>query len=172
MFPSDERIETERLTLRPWTAEDLEAFHAIWGDPEVIWWGASESLDETRSRYEALLARHADWPLGIGWYALVENETHALVGDVLLQPAPFVEGIEIGWHLCRPAWGRGYATEAARAVCTRAFEATDLERLYAIVATRNGRSLRIVEKLGMEAVRDMEYAGLPHRLFAIDRPGG
>lgn len=169
---NDERavLETERMTLRPWREEDLDAFHAIWGDPKVIWWGANESLEKTREGFAALLARHADWPPGVGWYAMVDRDTGAIVGDVILQPAKFVEGIEIGWHLRREAWGRGLATEAAQAVLAHGFSTARLDRIHAIVALENERSLRVVEKLGLKAIRDMEYARLPHRLFAIDRP--
>jgi RimJ/RimL family protein N-acetyltransferase len=165
-------IATERLRLRPWKADDLPAFHAIWGDPEVIWWGAHESLEATRIALTALLERHATWPPGLGWFALCARDSGAIVGDVILQPAPFVDGIEIGWHLGRSAWGRGLATEAARAVLAYGFEQVGLERIYAIVATQNERSLRVVQKLGFGPVQDMEYAGLPHRLFAIDAPPG
>ena len=169
---ANERIETERLILRPWAPGDVEAFHGIWGDPEVIWWGANETIDQTREGYAQLLERHGTWPAGLGWFALTEPDREAILGDVILQPAKFVDGIEIGWHLRRDAWGKGYATEAARAVLAHAFETVGLERVYAIVATHNERSLRIIEKLGLTPVKDMEYAGWPHRLFAIDRPAG
>jgi RimJ/RimL family protein N-acetyltransferase len=103
---------------------------------------------------------------------MVERNSRAPVGDVILQPAKFVDGIEIGWHVRRAAWGRGLATEAAEAVLAHGFSTAGLDRIYAAVARQNDRSLRVVEKLGLRALRDMEYAGLPHRLFAIDRPAG
>ncbi len=165
-------LETERLALRPFRASDAEAWHAIWGDPEVIWWGASESLEKSRAGLERLIAKEREWPAGIGWLAVSRKGEDEIIGDVLLQQAPFAPGIEIGWHFRRHAWGQGYATEAARAVLERAFAEGALERVYAIVALENPRSLRIVEKLGMAAEKDMEYAGLPHRLFAIERPAG
>ena len=173
MKPHDvPRLETKRLFLRPFGPADVEEFHAIWGDPEVIWWGASPSLEETRTRFADLLARHAEWPAGVGWFALLERASGQLVGDVLLQPAKFAEGIEIGWHMRRDAWGRGLATEGARAVLRHGFETVGLGHLYAIVATRNAPSLRVVEKLGFRAEKDMPYAGWPHRLFVIEAPGG
>ncbi len=165
-------LETERLSLRPFAADDVEGFHAIWGDPDVIWWGASESLEKSREGFERLLARHAEWPADIGWLAVRRKGEDEILGDVLLQPAPFAPGIEIGWHFRRDAWGRGYATEAARAVLQRAFRDGVVERIYAIVALTNERSLRIVEKLGFGVEKDMTYAGLPHRLFAQDEPPG
>lgn len=165
------RLETERLRLRPWTEEDLSAFHAIWGDPEVIWWGANTSLQETRGGYERLLERHAEWPEGLLWFAVTPRDSDDILGDVILQPAPFVDGIEIGWHFRRDTWGQGYATEAARAVLRHGFETVGLDRIFAIVATRNAASLRVTEKLGMKPVTEMEYAKLPHVLFALDAPG-
>ena len=163
-----ETLETERLHLRRWTDDDIEDFHAIWGDPEVIWWGANESIEHTREMLPKLVAQHATYPEGVGWYSVVSKATGRVVGDVLLQPAKFIEGIEIGWHFRRDAWGQGYATEAARRVADFALQEAGVETLYAIVATENDRSLRIVEKLGMQRIKQMTYADLPHVLFSLE----
>lgn len=162
-------LTTDRLRLRPFAPEDAEAFHAIWGDPKVIWWGASPSLENTRERFETLLRRHADWPPGVGWFAVTRRGRDDVLGDLILQPAPFANGIEIGWHFRQDAWGWGYATEAARAVLSHAFGTVGLERVYAIVATQNVASLRVVDKLGMQRIQALEYADLPHLLFTLER---
>ena len=117
-----------------------------------------------------MLARHAEWPEGCAWFGVIPEDTEDVVGDVILQPAPFVDGIEIGWHFRKSAWGNGYATEAARGVLRHAFETMGLARVYAIVATQNAPSMRVTEKLGMRRMEEMEYANLPHVLFAIDGP--
>jgi RimJ/RimL family protein N-acetyltransferase len=163
-------LDTKRLALRPFAADEAGAWHSIWGDPEVIWWGANESLDRSREQLESLVAAEAAWPEGVGWLAVRRKGEQDVIGDVLVQPARFVDGIEIGWHFRRPAWGHGYATEAARAVLERTLADKVCDKLYAIVALENERSLRVVEKLGMEAIRDMEYADLPHRLFSRSNP--
>lgn len=168
----NEPFETERLSLRPFTLDDHEGFYRIWGDPEVIWWGAIDDREESARRFRTLVEREHDWPDGVGWLALRRRGEEAILGDVILQPAKFVDGLEIGWHLSREAWGHGYATEAARGLIEQTFARGVAERLHAIVAIENARSLRVVEKLGMQAVKDMPYAGLPHRLFALDRPAG
>ncbi len=160
-------LETERLLLRRWTNDDVEDFHAIWGDPDVIWWGANESIERTREMLPKLVAQHETWPEGVGWYAVVAKDSGQVVGDVLMQPARFVDGIEIGWHLRRDAWGQGYATEAAQRVADFALQEAGIDTLYAIVATENDRSLRIVEKLGMQRIKQMTYADLPHVLFSL-----
>ncbi len=158
-------LETERLRLRPFTLDDAEAFHAIWGDPEVIWWGANDTFEQSRDRLRGLLASQSAWPAGVAWFAVTPKHGDGVVGDVLLQPARFADGIEIGWHLRRDVWGKGYATEAARCVLAYALEELGLDRVYAIVATRNDRSLRVVDKLGMQRVCEMTYAELPHVLY-------
>lgn len=162
-------LDTERLRLRPFTVDDAEAWHAIWGDPEVIWWGPSDSLDRSRTGLARLIQREAEtWPPGLGWLAVMEKGSDEIVGDVLLQPAPFVDGIEVGWHFRTHVWSRGYATEAARATVERAFADGVCDRVWAVVATTNLASLRVAEKLGMRAVKDMEYEDLPHRMFVLE----
>ena len=161
-------LETNRLSLRPFSRDDAAGWHAIWGDPDVIWWGASDSFERSRASLVRLIGNEATWPDGIGWLAVRVRGEEEIVGDVLLQPAPFVDGIEIGWHFRKHAWGRGFATESARAVLQRCFAEGVCERIYAIVAVENDRSLRIADKLGMTTERDMEYADLPHRLFAVE----
>lgn len=165
-------LDTERLALRPFTHADHAGFHAIWGDPEVIWWGADEDAEASRARLAALVEREHAWPDGVGWLAVRRHGEETILGDVILQPAKFVDGLEIGWHFRRDAWGQGYATEAAAALLERTLAEGVVDRVYAIVAIQNDPSLRVVEKLGLQPVKDVEYAGLPHRLFAIDRFAG
>jgi RimJ/RimL family protein N-acetyltransferase len=159
-------LETVRLDLRPFAADEADAWHSIWGDPDVIWWGANDSFERSREQIKRLVAAEATWPDGVGWLAVRKRGDDEVIGDVLVQPAKFVEGIEIGWHFRKEAWGHGYATEASRAVLERCLAEGVTDKVYAIVALENARSLRVADKLGMKAECDMEYAGLPHRLFS------
>jgi RimJ/RimL family protein N-acetyltransferase len=168
----DATLRTDRLWLRPWTLDDAEAWHAIWGDPDVIWWGASESFEKSRAGLERLLGKTGTWPAGIGWLAVGEEGSEEVVGDVLLQPAPFIDGIEVGWHFRKHVWNRGYATEATRAVLERTFRREVVDRVWAIVATKNAPSLRVAEKLGMRRVKEMAWADMPHVLFDLRAPEG
>ena len=162
-------LATERLSLRPFTNGDIDGWHAIWGDADVIWWGPFESFEVSRNALERLIDNEATWADGIGWLAVRRHGEDEIIGDLLVQPAKFIDGIEIGWHFRKQAWGCGYATEAAQAVLDRTLSDGVCETMYAIVAIENVRSLRIVEKIGMSAVRDMEYADIPHRLFSRSR---
>lgn len=158
-------LETPRLDLRPFRAEDVEGWHAIWGDPSVIAWGAFESFEASRLAFLRLVAHEPQWPEGIGWLAVREKGSAAIVGDVMLQPAPFVDGVEAGWHFLPHVWNRGYATEAAEAMVARGFAEGIYERVYAAVGEQNPASARVAEKLGMRALDPIELDGLPHRLY-------
>ena len=105
----------------------------------------------------------------MGLYAVVLRAGGRLIGDCGLV-ARVVEGapvVEIGWHLERAAWGRGYATEAARGVLTHA-AALGLGRVCSLIVPDNVRSRRVALKLGMEMDREVEWAGRAHDLWMLD----
>jgi RimJ/RimL family protein N-acetyltransferase len=161
-----------RLGMRPWLPTDLTPFHAIFGDPRVIWW-RQPKLDLTESR--AGLARAVEEQnqpaAGLGRFAVEVLGTSAVVGNVMLRPASFAEDIEVGYHFAFDAWGHGYATEAARATLEYGFTEIRLERVVAAVALQNTRSLRVMDKLGMVPTHEREHGGLPHRMFECRRAG-
>ena len=106
-------------------------------------------MEEYRARFlDGLEARKAYAP-GLGVWASVERESGRLAGTLILKP--LVEGpeIEVGYHLARWAWGRGFATEGARALLRYGFETVGLDRIVAVVHPDNGASLRVIERLGM-----------------------
>jgi RimJ/RimL family protein N-acetyltransferase len=165
-------VQTARLHLRPWRDEDAEAFHRIWGDPDVVFWGPATDLDASRAMLVRVRARCAGAPAPAGWYAVVESVTGDLVGNVVLQPAPFAPGdLEVGWHLRRNRWGRGYATEAAQALIERAFASSTCPRLVCAILPENARSQRVARRLGFAiAARDVPHGGRPHDVWRVERP--
>jgi RimJ/RimL family protein N-acetyltransferase len=106
-------------------------------------------------------------PLGV--WAVERRADGTVLGTVLLLAMPNAEHgeVEIGWHLHTDSWGRGYATEAARAVLGHAFGA-GLPEVLAVTHLDNGPSQAVARKLGMtdEGVVEKWYAG-PSRLFRI-----
>jgi RimJ/RimL family protein N-acetyltransferase len=166
-----DRVRTSRLELRPWTPEDLDAFHAIWGDPEVVFWGPAKDRDASRAVMEKVRARCAGRPWPVGWHAIVEREGARIVGNLVLQPAPFApEDLEVGWHLKHDAWGRGYATEAAKALIEAAFERLPVPRLTCAILPYNLRSQRVAARLGFQRVGPIRHANMPHDLLEVRRP--
>ena len=143
-------IETERLAVRPKSLGDVEALHALYGDPAVTRFsGGPVALARTRELVAAHVRHHERYGFSMG--ALVERETHELVGDVGF--LVYEEGVEIGWHLRRSAWGQGYATEAGDACLADGFERLGLTRVSAFTEAANVASVRVIEKLGMRFVR-------------------
>lgn len=141
------RIETERLILRGWRAEDFEPLAAIHGDPEVMTFlgGVMERNDAWRSL--ASLAGH--WALrGYGKWAVERKSDGAMMGRVgLINPEGW-PGLEIGWTLGKAYWGRGYATEAATAAMRYAFLTQPVDRLISCIDAGNEPSQHVARRIG------------------------
>jgi RimJ/RimL family protein N-acetyltransferase len=142
-------LRTERLRLRIWTHSpaDLARLTDLYGRDEVVrWLGGTPSVppDELVTRWAALHARDERF----GCWA-IEVPGRPIAGTVLFKPLPHGVGeVEVGWHLHPDSWGHGYATEAARAVIHRGFEA-GLPEVYAVVRPGNEASLAVCRRLGM-----------------------
>jgi RimJ/RimL family protein N-acetyltransferase len=151
-------LTTPRLLLRQWRDDDLDGWAALNADPEV-----REFFDGTLTRDQARTSlshfRDEIAARGWGWWAIEVRETGEFAGMAGLDPVdeglPF-HGIEIGWRLARWAWGRGYATEAARAVLEYGFGTLDLREILAIAAAGNVRSHAVMKRLGMVHDRDFD----------------
>ena len=143
--------ETERLIAREWSEADAEAAFEMYGDIEVMRGlsGIVEAdLESQGANLRKAIAAYRERPRGTGYWALVRKEDGRIVGASLVKPIPGdEEKIEIGWHLAKAHWGKGYATEAAREAIRVAFEHLPIDRLYCIVRPWNERSLRVAERL-------------------------
>jgi len=104
---------------------------------------------------------------GFCLWKLLPNEGDRLIGFCGLQPLPETDEIEIGWWLARACWGRGLATEAARAVLRDGFERAGLQRIVAIAQPANTASIGIMRKLEMRFERISVSRGIPVVLYAL-----
>jgi RimJ/RimL family protein N-acetyltransferase len=163
------QVETERLLLRGWRDEDLDAWAAMCADDEVMrWLGRPGGISrEDAWREMAGLAGH--WMLkGYGHWALEERESGEFVGRAgLLNPAGW-PGLEAGWALARSRWGLGYATEAARATLDWTRDELGADHLISLISDENVRSQRVAEKLGMALEGRAEVRGDDLRVFGRD----
>ncbi len=149
---------TPRLILRPWRESDLAPFAAINADPEVMrFFPAPLSTEESDAFARLIVARHASQ--GFGFWAVEENGGEAFIGIIGLNrptfDAPFMPCVEIAWRLSRAQWGKGYATEGARAVLAHAFGPLGLKEIVAFTTPANARSRAVMERLGMR--HDFEF---------------
>ncbi len=151
-------LETERLVLRRFTEDDVENLVELDGDPEVMRFvtgGIVTSRDEVENEVLPAFLRYYESDSGFGFWAVEERETGRFLGWFHLRPeegAPAGEA-ELGYRLRRPAWGRGYASEGARALVEKAFRELGVERVVASTMVVNLASRRVMEKAGLRFVR-------------------
>jgi RimJ/RimL family protein N-acetyltransferase len=160
--PAGELLRTARLRLRAWTTApaDVARLTDLYGREEVTRWiGGPPSVPpaDLPARWAAVHAHDGRF----GCWA-VERPDTVVAGTVLLKPLPNGVGeVEVGWHLHPDSWGHGYATEAARAVVDRAFEA-GLPEVDAVVRPGNERSIAVCRRLGMA------HLGRMRRWYDVD----
>lgn len=175
-------LRTDRLWLRRWLPGDLAPFAALNADARVMEYFPAvlsrEETDTLASRIEAHFEQH-----GFGLWAVEIPDVTSFAGFIGLSvprfEAPFTPCVEIGWRLAPEYWGRGYATDGARAVLDFAFNALGLDEVVSFTAPGNLRSRRVMEKIGMvhNPADDFDHPALPgghrlrrHVLYRMARP--
>jgi RimJ/RimL family protein N-acetyltransferase len=159
-------MHTERLIMRRWREEDREPFAVMNADPEVMEHFPAPLTREESDAFVGKIEEQFD-RLGYSLWALEVRESGEFIGftGLALQTfeAPFLPAVEIGWRLARPAWGHGYASEAARRAVTYAVEETDLEGIISMTAVSNLRSQAVMRRLGMtrDPAEDFAHPRLP-----------
>ena len=162
-------LTTARLRLRPWRESDLAPFAAMNADPLVMEHFAAPLTREESDAYARRMMAAIE---GRGWgnWALEEIGGEPFVGFAGLSApsfeAHFTPCTEIGWRLVRSAWGRGYATQAARAALAFGFGELGLAEIVSFTALANTRSIAVMERLGMRRDGEFDHPRLPagHRL--------
>ncbi|QSJ20151.1 GNAT family N-acetyltransferase [Nostoc sp. UHCC 0702] len=171
-------FETERLIIRSWIPDrDAEQVFEIYNDPEVTYFLGNGSRN---TNVQSTRQRLIDWTdqskNGTGSWAIVEKDTTKIVGTILLEPLPDqyrlpTEDYEVGWHLRRTSWGKGYATEAGRGMLNYGFNVLNLPVIYAVVKPKHDASIRVTQRLGMKPVgKTKKYYGIELLLFQKDAP--
>ena len=144
-------LRTERLVMRGFREEDLDALAEISADSEVTQWvGDPDGLSREETwRRMAYFIGH--WELrGFGQWALFDQDSGELVGRAgLLRPEGW-PGLEVGWLVARAHWGRGFAPEAGRASLDWARDALGADHVISLIEPHNANSARVAEKLGMK----------------------
>ena len=180
--PNDTVLRTPRLVLRQWRAADRAPFAAMNADPAVMaHFPATLTRAESDALADAIAAHHA--ARGFGLWALEIPDVTAFAGFVGLSvpgfTAPFTPCVEIGWRLAAAHWGRGYATEAARAVLAHAWDVVGLDEVVSFTTAGHARSRAVMTRLGMryDPADDFDHPRLPpghplrrHVLYRVARP--
>jgi RimJ/RimL family protein N-acetyltransferase len=172
-------VETERLRLRPWrAADDLPALAAVNADAEVMRWVAPNRPlrpDESVALLERIEAHWREHGYGL-WAVEPRANGAGCIGFAGLAIPSFLPevlpAVEAGWRLDRAWWGRGLATEAARASIAYGFDTLGLRSVVSIIDAANERSLRVAEKLGMRRGPDRLHPITRRRLRVMERGTG
>lgn len=171
-------VDTERLIVRHFQMSDVAAMNAVFGDPEVMRFGDGVQSGEWVRDWLRQCIDDADQISGVSPWAVEEKGNSETIGYCGLFHFPDICGqseIEVGYRLARDYWGRGYATEAVRAVRDHAFYALNIPRLIAMIAPENTASINVVRKAGFVYEKDVMLAGYTHadRVYVNVRlPGG
>ena len=177
-------IETERLLLRRFRANDADALAKTFGDPEVMRYigdGSTGGLEETRAWIRRSEERWDE--SGYGHLAVERRNDGRLLGRVgflVWNRATWDKGVlpelgdpaevELGWILAREHWGHGYAAEAALACRDWAFGERGRRRLISIIQPANLRSIRVAERLGAQFEQEIVTAGgQTAHVYALER---
>jgi RimJ/RimL family protein N-acetyltransferase len=165
-------IDTPRLLLRPWQADDAGALRDVFAvsRPALERWtpwvlNGADTIDALREKLQG----YADnFRAGVEWrYAVIARDDERIVGGASLHPRVGPGAIEIGYWLASAATGHGFATEAAEALTVEAFRAGDIERIEIRCEPANAASMRVPERLGYRARPDVV-----HEPPTPGRPGG
>jgi RimJ/RimL family protein N-acetyltransferase len=154
------------VLLREWRESDAEAHAAMCADPEVMRY-LGGTLDAAGSWSK--IAEHAGTERCTA-SGPSSGATPANGSDESAWQPPDWPGVEVGWTLVRSAWGQGYAFEAAGASIHWAWENLGCERLVSLIDPQNAASIRVAERLGMQALPAAETPGMELAVFALDRP--
>jgi ribosomal-protein-alanine N-acetyltransferase len=177
----DFAIATPRLVLRPWQASDLPLFAELNADPNVMRFLAGVLTRQESDAYVEQARSHLVQH-GFCKWAVEAPGVAPFIGAVGLGyvkfEAAFTPAVEVAWRLDRRYWGRGYATEAARAAIMDGFNRVGLPDIVAITALPNIASMRVMERLGMDRAFEFDHPRLAegdplrrHVLYRLRAPG-
>ena len=173
-------LETNRLLLRQWTEDDFLPFATMCSDKDVM---AFFPKRQTQAESHAMATKIQSLIEARGWgfWAVEIPNQHTFIGFVGLHvpksSMPFSPCVEIGWRLSNQHWGKGYATEAAKAALEYAFNQLNLNEVVSFTTLANVRSMAVMQKIGMSNSRqnfmhpDIEVAHpqCEHVLYKISR---
>ena len=159
-------VLTKRLILRPWEERDRDVFYEINSDPQVMeFFPFRRDRQQSDAFFETLIVRQNE---RITFSALELRETGECLGfcglhDGDVEPAFPAGTVEIGWGLVTRAWGKGYATEGARAALEYGFEALGLPEIVSFAVHDNHRSTSVMERIGLsrDPERDFDHPHVP-----------
>lgn len=164
-------IETERLVLRAFREGDAEPLAAIHGDEQVMRYLGGMTDGSAHSAFNTILGYLGHWHLrGFGRWAVEEKASGRMIGRTgFYENAHEWPGNELGWTFVREMWGKGYATEAARAARDFGFERLGMSRVFSMINPQNAASQAVAKRLGETPWKVFPFKGTENMLWSITR---
>lgn len=163
-------VNTGRLLLRPWTAGDAGALLAILKEAGILRYFPNPTPPSLEKVERYLAHQLAHWQEhGYGHWAIVSRDHGGVLGWNGLEYLPEVSQTEVAYLLSRRAWGKGLATEAARAAIRFGFETAGLEKIIGLVHPDNTGSIRVLEKCGLTFSDRIPLWGLELCRYRIEK---
>ena len=157
-YPAKAPIKTRRLVLQHQSLKDFDRFFAMSKDHDVMKYiGDGSIFHWTREVAFKKFNEQMSAPAteGLGVMAIYRESDLQYLGWCAISYSKFLNDVELGYRFCRDSWGCGYATEAASAMVSAAYQATDVNRIMACVHPDNTASIRVLEKLGFKFAYDI-----------------
>lgn len=156
-------FETQRLRFRDWKVEDLPDFRIMNDDDKVMRYFAEKLTEEETDRFYSIIQAEFR-SFGYGLYAVETKHNQEFIGFIGFHWANFISEftpcIEIGWRLKSEAWGKGYATEGARACLKYGHEILKFDEIYSFTSKMNYSSENVMNKIGMVKIREFEHPNI------------
>lgn len=164
-------LETERLTLRPFREADATALFELSQDPEVMRYVGDRHIPTLQESWRAIAGWLGHWALrGYGQWAIEERTSGRFTGRAgIINPVDW-PGAEVGYLLGKDWWGRGYATEAARAAMDWGFEQVGFADLLSLIDPANQASIAVATRLGESLRGETDLLGNTVLIYGIGRP--
>ncbi|MEY2538409.1 MAG: hypothetical protein QOG67_2149 [Verrucomicrobiota bacterium] len=163
-------LETERLILREYAEDDVEAFYRLNSDPEVMRYTGDDMLSDIDHAREILLAHPiTDYRKhGFGRWACLLKSDGQKIGFAGLKYLEERKEVDLGYRLLPAYWGQGFATEASGAVIRYGFDQLGLHRVIGLARPENTASVRVLEKVGMRFVNMTQHRSWMMARYVID----
>jgi ribosomal-protein-alanine N-acetyltransferase len=162
-------IETERCILRPPTLADIDAWVAkLFSDPAVIRYVPKRDMTPREDAMRAYNQSEKTWSNhSYGGWAVIDKSNEQVIGRCGLTYHENSGDVEIGYGLTSTYWGKGLATEVARAIVRYGFETAKLNEIVGVAATENIASWRVLERVGFVFVKKDRFMGLDVVFYKI-----
>jgi [ribosomal protein S5]-alanine N-acetyltransferase len=168
-------IETERLIIRELLPTDAEGMFELDADPEVhLYLGNNpvKNIEQSRTVIQIIRQQYID--NGIGRWAVIEKSSGNFIGwsGLKLIKEPINDRIgylDLGYRFIKKYWGKGYASETAKASLDYGFNELKQDAIYAIADVHNAKSRKVLEKSGLKFIETFNWDGVPHDWFEITK---